>query len=47
MTLQDIGTQYGVSRERARQIEAALIGRMRKYMQEHIPDFNLLENEGN
>lgn len=46
MTLQDIGTQYGVSRERARQIEAALIGRMRKYMQEHIPDFNLLENEG-
>ena len=47
MTLQDIGTQYGVSRERARQIEAALIARMRKYMQEHIPDFNLLENEGN
>ncbi|MBL8941477.1 MAG: RNA polymerase factor sigma-32 [Archangium sp.] len=47
MTLQDIGTQYGVSRERARQIEAALITRMRKYMQEHIPDFNLLENEGN
>jgi RNA polymerase sigma-32 factor len=46
MTLQDIGTQYGVSRERARQIEAALITRMRKYMQEHIPDFNLLESEG-
>jgi RNA polymerase sigma-32 factor len=45
MTLQDIGTQYGVSRERARQIEAALIGRMRKYMQENIPDFNLLESE--
>jgi RNA polymerase sigma-32 factor len=45
MTLQDIGSQYGVSRERARQIEAALMGRMRKYMQEHIPDFNLLENE--
>ncbi|MCA2978245.1 MAG: RNA polymerase factor sigma-32 [Myxococcaceae bacterium] len=46
MTLQDIGAQYGVSRERARQIEAALIGRMRKYMQEHIPDFHLLEGEG-
>lgn len=45
MTLQDIGAQYGVSRERARQIEAALISRMRKYMQEHIPDFNLLESE--
>lgn len=42
MTLQDIGTQYGVSRERARQIEAALIARMRKYMKEHIPDFALL-----
>lgn len=46
MTLQDIGTQYGVSRERARQIEAALMARMRKYMQEQIPDFNLLESEG-
>lgn len=46
MTLQDIGTQYGVSRERARQIEAALITRMRKYMREQIPDFNLLESEG-
>jgi RNA polymerase sigma-32 factor len=45
MTLQDIGAHYGVSRERARQIEAALIVRMRKYMQEHIPDFNLLESE--
>ncbi len=45
MTLQDIGAHYGVSRERARQIEAALLVRMRKYMQEHIPDFQLLQGE--
>ena len=31
MTLQDIGAHFGVSRERARQIEAALIDRMREY----------------
>ena len=42
LTLQDIGNQYGVSRERARQIEAALINRMREYMREHIPDFDLV-----
>lgn len=42
MTLQDIGAHYGVSRERARQIEAGLIDRMRKYMREHIPDFDLV-----
>lgn len=42
MTLQDIGAHYGVSRERARQIEAGLIDRMRKYMREEIPDFDLV-----
>jgi RNA polymerase sigma-32 factor len=42
MTLQDIGTHYGVSRERARQLEAALLERMRKYMREQIPDFDLV-----
>ncbi len=42
MTLQEIGDQYGVSRERARQIEAALINRMRTFMREHIPDFDLV-----
>ncbi len=41
-TLQDIGAHYGFSRERARQLEAALIVRMRKYMQEEIPDFDLV-----
>lgn len=42
LTLQDIGARYGVSRERARQIEAALINRMREYMREQIPDFDLV-----
>ena len=42
LTLQEIGDKYGVSRERARQIEAALIKRMREYMREQIPDFDLV-----
>jgi RNA polymerase sigma-32 factor len=42
MTLQEIGDKYGVSRERARQIEAALVNRMREYMREQIPDFDLV-----
>jgi RNA polymerase sigma-32 factor len=41
LTLQDIGNHYGVSRERARQIEAALIDRMRDYVRESMPDFEL------
>ncbi len=44
LTLQDIGSHYGVSRERARQLEAALIHRMREYMREHIPDFDWVAN---
>ncbi|XXF76714.1 RNA polymerase factor sigma-32 [Myxococcaceae bacterium GXIMD 01537] len=42
LTLQDIGDTYGVSRERARQIEAALINRMREWMRERIPDFDMV-----
>lgn len=42
LTLQEIGERYGVSRERARQLEAALIERMRNYMRERIPDFDLV-----
>ena len=47
LTLQDIGDHYGVSRERARQIEAALINRMREYMREQIPDFDLVAEPKN
>ena len=51
MTLQAVGTYFGVSRERARQIEAALIEKIRKYMRAEIPDFDLVavnppEDEG-
>ena len=42
LTLADVGKHYGFSRERARQIEAALIDRMREYMREKIPDFDLV-----
>lgn len=41
MTLQEIGDHYGVSRERARQIEAALINRIREYVRSEMPDFDL------
>jgi RNA polymerase sigma-32 factor len=45
LTLQDIGTHFGVSRERARQLEAALISRMREWLREQIPDFDLVAVE--
>jgi RNA polymerase sigma-32 factor len=45
LTLQQIGDQYGVSRERARQIEAGLIARIRQYLHEQIPDFDLVAAE--
>ena len=42
MTLQDIGTHFGFSRERARQIEAALVNRMREFVRSEMPDFDLV-----
>ena len=42
LTLQDIGNHYGVSRERARQIEAGLINRMREYIRSQIQDFDMV-----
>jgi RNA polymerase sigma-32 factor len=41
LTLQEIGDHYGVSRERARQIEAGLVQRIGAYLREKIPDFDL------
>jgi RNA polymerase sigma-32 factor len=46
LTLADVGATWGVSRERARQIEAALVQRMRTYMRQEIPDFDLQASEG-
>ncbi len=42
LTLQEIGGQYGLTRERARQIEAKLTTRLRNYLKAEIPDFELL-----
>src|SRR6266852_4305363 len=41
LTLQEIGDKYGISRERARQIEAALISRIREHFRKEMPDFDL------
>lgn len=45
LKLQEIGDQFGVSRERARQVEAKLIGRLKAYLQERLPDFKELSFE--
>jgi RNA polymerase sigma-32 factor len=42
LTLQQVGDQFGLTRERARQIEAKLTARLRDYMRAEIPDFELL-----
>ena len=42
MTLQEIGTHFGVSRERARQIEAQLVARIREHLRREIPDFDIV-----
>ncbi len=42
LTLQEIGDGWGLTRERARQIEARLTGRLREFLRKEIPDFELL-----
>ncbi|MEE8398798.1 MAG: sigma factor-like helix-turn-helix DNA-binding protein, partial [Desulfobacterales bacterium] len=39
-TLQAIGDQYGISRERVRQIEKNIIKKMRAFFEQEIPDFD-------
>jgi RNA polymerase sigma-32 factor len=39
MTLQEIGDRWGVTRERARQLEARLTGRLKDYLRKELPDF--------
>jgi len=46
LTLQDIGREFGLTRERARQIEAKLTARLRETLKEEIPDFELLGPPG-
>ena len=40
-TLQDLGDQFGVSKERARQIEEQIKKKLKTYVQEHFPDYDL------
>ncbi len=42
LTLQDVGDRFRLTRERARQIEAKLIRRLRERIQAEIPDFELM-----
>jgi len=38
LTLQELGDEFGVSRERVRQLEARLTGKLREYLKEHLGD---------
>ena len=38
-TLAELGKEFGVSRERVRQLEAKLVKRLRTYMEENLVDF--------
>src|SRR5712664_3434107 len=39
MTLQQVGDKFGFTRERARQLEARLTGRLRDHLRRELPDF--------
>jgi RNA polymerase sigma-32 factor len=39
MTLQEIGDVFGVSRERVRQLEKRLLGKLRKYLESELPEY--------
>jgi RNA polymerase sigma-32 factor len=43
VTLQEIGDEYGITRERVRQIEARLRKRLASYLREQIPDIREIE----
>ena len=38
LTLQELGDEFGVSRERVRQLEARLAGRLRDYLKQTLGD---------
>ena len=40
-TLAEMGEEFGVSRERVRQLEARIIKKLREYMKEKLVDFEL------
>ena len=45
LTLQEIADQFGISRERVRQIEANLLKKMRKYLEQEVPDIRSFLDE--
>ena len=46
MTLQEIGDEYGITKERARQLEEQLKEKLKDFMATHYPDFALLTTQG-
>ena len=42
LTLQELGDKYGVTKERARQIEEQIKGKLRTYVEQHFPDYKIL-----
>lgn len=45
LTLQEIGDKYKVSKERARQLEEQVKDKLKKYVAQHYPDFNILTQD--
>jgi RNA polymerase sigma-32 factor len=45
LTLQEIGNKYKVSKERARQLEEQVKDKLKQYVSEHYPDFDLLTQD--
>jgi RNA polymerase sigma-32 factor len=45
LTLQEIADQFGISRERVRQIETNLLVKMRKFFEEELPDIKTFLDE--
>jgi RNA polymerase sigma-32 factor len=46
LTLQEVGARFRFSRERARQIEARLVNRLRRELRTELPDFELMAKAG-
>ncbi len=44
LTLEDLGTKYGITKERTRQLEARIIKRLRDYIKKEVKDFDRLRS---
>lgn len=45
LTLQEIGEKYNISRERVRQVEKAIVNKMKTFFKQEIPDFDAYSDE--